>query len=296
MGQSLAILINPKTRELVEVRREGSQSVRLYYPGTDVELGRAYWDASETFEVGNDTYRRSHSPNSGVEQGKGFGVCLYSGLCLRAYSDTSAVGIASSDGGVGHSSRSRSADEFWERAVENGLAEEDTTEGDLEERDTEYCPDDISCEETGDDECVEVTDTSCVRIDYQVGGGEIEFQYMPAWNIVEKGLVFKYVDMNAEPEGHELPPPELIAGLDLSHCYDPELVEDTISIIVEAGLGTDYIERMLSTVPAEVYKKSSASKQLKLPFTKNKSYTPNRKVEKALDEMWDAFYGGLQDM
>ncbi len=126
----LAVLINPKTRELIEVRRDRTSSVRLANPGEEEPFsGSAYWDAHEEFEFDGDDYIRSHSPNAGVERGKGYGVVLYSGLCLRAFSDTNAMGIASTDGTGRHSSRSSYATVFWERAVENGLAEEGYAEG-----------------------------------------------------------------------------------------------------------------------------------------------------------------------
>ncbi len=299
---TIAILINPKTRELVEVRRERLRSVTIFYPDTDEKLGEAYWDSSEVFEIEADEYARSHSPGSGVEVGKGFGVCLYAGLCLRVWSDTPKVGIASSDGGYGHSTRSSDADAFWNRCVDKGLAEATEVGTESEERSTTVDTSnfvEIDCEYTGDDECIEIENVEHRDLDvsYLAGGGEVEAQYMHADKVAEAGLILELLDMKAELESVPEPPPELLAGLNLSNCYDRELIERIIQRVHRAGLEPSYLERMLNTVPLEIYQQLSASKQLKMPFLANgRKYRRNAAVEQNLDELWDAYYGDLQDI
>jgi hypothetical protein len=296
----VAVVINPKTRELVEVWRSRSHTVVLRYPGApDSNLGTAYWDSSEEFEVGGDTYKRSHSPGSGVDRGKGFGVSLYSGLCLRAYSDTAALGIASSDGGDGHSGRSVDADRFWERCVENGLADEATMDA-SEEREYEVEADDYynSCEAVPDEDCEEVIDTrGSIDITYRAVGGEVEFQYMPAETVAEKGLIFADVGARSFPD-FEPPDADVIASLNLEHCYDVGLAEMAITYAFEAGYDLVYVERLARMLPPHIYQKTSVSKQLKFGFVANaaKAREVQRKVEREVAQAWKSAYGGLTDI
>lgn len=302
----IATLINPKTRELVEVHRYLRNSVVTQYPGVDdyvLRLGEAYYDPSETFETSTASYVRSHSPAAGVSRGKGYGVVLYAGLCLRAFADTQYHGIGSSDGGSGHSTRSSHADKFWERAVRNGLAEETVVEGESEEKsvrlDDDYRFSDITCEDTGDDDCTDVQSVSGrIDVEYLAGGGEVDAQYMDAVDhLSDSGLLFAASDMNNNDFEFPAPPPEVLAGLDLSGCRDPAVAEDILKRIVTAGLESVYIERALSTMPPDVYNMVSSSKQLRLPYVQNASrrYRPNADVERVLSKVWDEYYGGLQD-
>lgn len=296
----VAVVINPKTRELLEVWRVRNHSVTLRYPGApNSDLGTAYWDSSEEFEVGRDTYKRSHSPGSGVSKGKGYGVALYSGLCLRAYSDTSALGVGSSDGGDGHSGRSVDADRFWTRCVENGLAEEDTMDG-IEEREYEIEPgyDHSDCDAVPDGDCIEVTDASgSIDITYTASGGEVEFQYMPAETVADKGLIFADVGSKAFPD-FDPPDADVIASLNLEHCYDVGLAEMVIKYAFEEGYDLAYVERLARMLPPNVYQQTSVASQLRFGFVANaeKARAAARKVEREVAQVWKSAYGGLTDI
>lgn len=293
----VAVLVNPKTRELVEVHRNRSASVRLHYPGDkDAFSGTAYWDSDETFDFNGDEYRRSHSPSAGVTQGKGYGVVLYSGLCLRAFSDTHAMGIASSDGGSGHSTRSSSADAFWSRAVSNDLAQEDYTEG-SETRTYEDDGEDYNyggCERVPDEDCEEVENVhGSIEIEYTAAGGEVEAQYMNAEeNLAESGLIFALPGMKVELD-FAPPNADVLASLDLKRCYSVGLAELVIDHAFREGFDLPYIQRLVNTLPLDVYNQTSASKQLKFDFVSN---SRKQAMTKEINQVWKSAYGGLVDM
>jgi hypothetical protein len=298
----VAVVINPKTRELLEVWRHENSSVILRHPGAPTShLGKAYFDPSEEYDVGSDTYKRGHSPGSGVEKGKGYGVALYSGLCLRAYSDTAAMGIASSDGGKGHSGRSVDADRFWERCVANDLAEEDsvdTSEMRDYKVDSDYFDDYFdSCDQVGDDECEEVRNVrGDVTVEY-LAGGLTDFQYMPAGTVADKGLIFADVGSRAFPD-FVAPNADVIASLNLENCYDVGLAEMVIEYAFAEGYDLVYVERLARMLPPKVRRATSVSSQLRLDFVSNsaKAREVQRKVEREVTQVWKSAYGGLTDI
>ena len=295
-AEVLAIVINPKTRELVEVHREADESVKLHYPGRYESLGEAYYDESETYEFNGDDYVRSHSPGSGVRKGQGFGVALYSGLCLRAYSDVGVAGIASSDGGTGHETRSVDADRFWRRCANNGLAEDAVAYG-SEER--EYSLDgsdyfEYSCDIVPDEECEQVEDVDgLVNVTYTVGA-DADAQYMPAEHVAQAQLIFSLPGMR-EKLDFPAPTPEVLASLNLQHCYDVGLAEMLIESARRAGFDLAYIDRLVSTLPKDVYQQTSASKQMKFGFVANRSQD-RAQVRRDVDRVWRDTYGGLADI
>lgn len=290
--QIVSILINPKTRELIEVSRYGNDSVELYYPGGEKISGRAYFDRHETFSYDGDDYIRSHSPSANVKKGSGYGVVLYAGLSLRAFSDTSAMGIASSDGGTGHSGRSADADAFWARCVENDLAEEDYISNE-ESREYEMYASDYftsGCDDVPDEDCTDVTDVSGdITITYDASGGEIEAQFMSAYKVSEAGLIFALPGMKTELE-FDVPTPEVLVSLDLQHCHDVGLAELLISHAMDAGFDQAYVERLVSTLPSDVYRKTSISRQLRFDFVPNASKT---RIKQEIEQVWRKAYGGL---
>lgn len=294
----IAVLVNPKTKELVEVVRAGDRSsVFLRYPGLLENIGKAYVDLNETYDIYGDTYVRSHSIGAGVEKGKGFGVVLYSGLCLFAYSDTRNAGIASSDGGGhSHSGRLTDADRFWERCVANGLAEETTIEGELEERTyEEYGSDkDMSCEYIPDEECSGVLNIAGEIIYYyEVEGPEVEAQYMPATLVAENNLIFAAPGMREELEFDPLSA-DILVTLNLQHCYDAGLAELIIEYAIDGGYDLAVVQRLAQSLPERVYERTSVSKQLKFDYVSNKA--ASRKLERDIDEVWEEVYGGLMDI
>lgn len=296
----LAVLINPKTRELVEVRRRERMSVELANPGDDLAFsGKAYWDSSEQFEIDGDTYYRSHSPGADLEKGKGYGVVMYSGLALRAFSDTPGFGIASSDGGLGHSGRSVEADSFWERAVKNGLAGESTVSDD-DEREYEWDNDNrnFDCDDVPDEDCREVMDTSgSIDITYQAGGDDIPAQYLPAQNVADKGLIFSEIGLRTELDDLGAPSADVLASLNLGNCNSVGLAEMVIENAISEGFDLQYVDRLVRTLPRAVYTRTSIyaelSKQLKFTFVANAA---RRGVQADVDRLWRATYGGLADM
>jgi hypothetical protein len=298
----IATLINPKTRELFDVHRQKRASVNTFNPGLDsysYREGEAYWDSDEVFAIDGDTYVRSHSPAANVTKGRGNGAVLYMGLSLRAFSDDVYMGIASSDGGEGHSTRSSSADKFWTSAVRNDLADETTVEAESEERTHEIPGSDLfdgSCSDVGDEECIDVTDVSGdVTLTYTAQGGEIEAQYMPAEKVADAGLIYDASGMDNKLE-YTSPPTEVLLGLDFGNCYDILLIQDVISRVMKDGHELDYLERLLSTVRPEVHNQLDVAKQLKLPFRQNGRYKKNPDVERTLKKVWDVYYGGLQSL
>ena len=294
----LAVLINPKTRELVEVHRERSYSVKLYYPGVaDSISGTAHWDQDEVFHFNGDEYYRSHSPSAQVEKGKGFGVVLYGGLALRAFSDSDAVGIASADGnGSGHSSRSTWADEFWKRCVSNGLAEEDTTDQ-SEERSYELEGSDYfqsGCDDVPDEDCEEVENVSgSVDFTYRASGGDdLEVQYMAADKVSDANLIVALPGMNTKLDFEPLPA-DILATLNLQNCYNVGLAEMLIQRALSEDFDLAYVDRLVSSLPKEVYIKTSVAKQLKFGFVANGK---RREIEREVDKLWGSVYGGLADI
>lgn len=293
----IAVLLNPKTRELVEVvRGYGSRDVYIRHPGTEGVIGSAYLDSSETFEVGGNTYSRSHSPSSGVEKGKGYGVVLYSGLCLLAYSYRDD-GIASSDGGEGiegesHSGRSEDASRFWERCVENGLAEESyfSAEEEKEIEDVEYDPE-LECYDVPDETCSYVVSTSGrVDITY-VGIEDKPFQYMPATLVAENKFIFATPGVLRDFDFDPIPP-DVLVTLNLSNCYDAGLADLVLEYAIEGGYSLEFVERLARSLPKSVYLDTFTTRQLKLDYTANK----NRALEREIDEVWEETYGGLADI
>lgn len=265
------------------------------FPGQSLEvIGQAYIDSGEEYEFDGETYYRSHSPDSRIRKETGTGPTLYYGLCLYTYSQTSGYGIASPESG-GRTGRSGDAKAFWHNCVKHGMAEEGYSQTASEEREYEVDADeylgDVDCDFTGDEECEEVNRVRGeIKVEYTAGGAEEEVQYMPAEKVAEAGLILEW-DGKATME-FEFPPADILAGLDLSDCHDPSLVEAIIKQVRKEGLEIDYIDNMLSKVPGEIYRIAVA--QLRLPgFESNRRLRPNASIEREVKAVWKDYYGDL---
>lgn len=122
LGKPYAVLLNPKTLDLVEARWERRRpldnSEFLIYnytlgpPRSQIGMG-----AIDGY-VDND-WPRSHSELWEGWLGRGFGAALYCSLALRAR-ERHGLGVYSDPG-----DRTDDADHIWERLVQHGLAYRD---------------------------------------------------------------------------------------------------------------------------------------------------------------------------
>lgn len=151
---ALGIVINPKLNEPVLVAVEGDGDVGIFSLRTGVRIGTGSYERDDPdylrpAEVTG--FPRVHTPAGVKPKGKGYGTCLYTGLCVGAHMNAeNEIDIRTDQDGDGISSesesRSVSADAWWNRAVELRLADRETTE--VTEEDLEFGYDDLSdCED-----------------------------------------------------------------------------------------------------------------------------------------------------
>lgn len=310
--QLVAIIINPKTREPVSVYRERKRSIELYYPGDYVEdslIGDAYWDADEYFELGEEEeeYKRSQSPDPGVPQGMGFGVCLYTGLALRAFADTSAHGVGSTgDSACEKGSRSGDADRFWERAVKSGLAKEGKIQ--LEFEDSITVGADQVINDCNDLEIFTSDAESCTSlihasgkftVDFERIGEPCEFQYISGEVVADKGLILVHGSGRAFP-AYQPPSLGILMTLNLENCKDPVLADYIVALAMEDGLeeiegGNLWAQRLLESLPEDVYEQTNTSKLIEMEYTPNKreALRIEKNMASQADLLWESVYGDL---
>lgn len=295
MAQYQAILINPKTKELVCVESYQKRTIRLSYPG-EAPWGNAYWDEEEEYTIGGDDYVRSHSPSAGVPKGKGFGYMLYSGLSLRAYSEVQACyGICSPEDNDGPHSSARSdlADEFWRRAVKIGAAKEANISVETESEETGYI--DPDCDMVGDYDCAEVT-TSSVEVEYTAKKElYLEVQYLPAAFVADQGIILD--NSFSQRPSMESIPLEILVGLNLKNCYDADVVRillDQIdssenrqqSLFPEADVAA-----LLSTLPRETQETVIEEDIFPIQLAANGRPRRLTRNEAKIDRFFDKYYG-----
>ncbi len=118
-GDVLAVVYQPKTRELLGVYDDGHAGVLLV--SDQSVLGTANIDTPEN-DV--DGCARAHAPGV-THVGRGYGLALYAALGCLAYSlyDQECIG---SSGQVGFEGRTPLAARWWEKALRSGLARAST--------------------------------------------------------------------------------------------------------------------------------------------------------------------------
>jgi hypothetical protein len=146
-----ALMINPKTLDLVEMYRSPSHNYRLGFLGKPEScIANAY--TAEDADLDGQSYVRIHSPGTcenpadfsvgGVNpeyQGDKYGLLLYAGVAVDAYLNRDYKGVFSQEG-----TRSRDADKLWSGLVKHGTAHD--VEGHLATEEEVENTDQFCCE------------------------------------------------------------------------------------------------------------------------------------------------------
>lgn len=190
--QRIALILTPKPDpktglhsvveivSTVEIVDEGEEEEHTEFNDTEVRVRfpsdsrgekggldePAHFDASDTQEIDDEPFARSHSPGAGLNYGphagRGFGFALYAGLTLHAASDRwNFSGIFSPEGGA-----SRSAEQMWNGLVNKvRVAKVEAVEGQGKRTYVEHCEPVGDREREDDDGRVEIdADEVCARV------------------------------------------------------------------------------------------------------------------------------------
>lgn len=287
---AFAILVNPVTRELVSCFKSYSQrrSVLIYRP-SGTKLGVAYWDEDEKYEIDENYYLRSHSPDGVTIKGHGYGFLLYGALSMRAYQDDRlAYGICSPESAVGrHYGRSSLATAFWNRMVELEIAKEIGKNVINEEE--RFATISVDCDVIDDDDCSNVVDDK-VSVSYEAVEREyVTIQYLRTEDFLDQGVLL-WKDGSIPPGVADIPQ-EVLAGADLSHC-DVWTAEKWLEAVSE--LSPDWTASSFMTLPSAVRSELLRQGLYEVPMLANGRIAS--RSNKKLDELWSAFYGPLQEL
>ena len=135
----LGFVVNPRDQEPVSASTDGRHvAVRSLLSDPPLAaIGRGYYDMTsygESDAAERATgYPRVHTPDGVTPRGAGYGTCLYTALALAAYlQENHGLRLQTKTRGEGICSesenRSPSADAWWDRAVDKGLASRTETE------------------------------------------------------------------------------------------------------------------------------------------------------------------------
>lgn len=181
----------------VEDGSDDGHDVRLAFLAPEGEIetfSNAYLDSREMFEIGDFTFRRSHSPGAGLDKGpyagKGFGFILYSTLALNAaLLRRTYAGVGSPEGGASYS-----AERMWENLVSIGVAENETPDSDDYETDTyEHCERIRDSDfDDGERNGTIVDDEVCGKVTVEFPVNNDPIRYLPVWNLLASGWLLDW--------------------------------------------------------------------------------------------------------
>jgi len=310
----IGMVVNPKLNTPVVVSWDGHE---IYiYRGDRKPIP---YEGAGYYETGGDSqytaptevtgYPRAHTPDGVKSKGKGFGTCLYTGLCLGAHqADEGEIRINSPVDGDGISSgsdsRSSSASRWWDMAKKLGLAAENNSTLEEENVDIDVSSDELNRCNIAEGKTINYVNTVNVDLSVEVSADYYTFNSavssdlilfstahdvdLSQWNHVLEGFWKELIDDDArypDSSSADVENVNVDAILALDVCGMPKQLFNLLIVVARMeGVGEEDIDMLrlrwtLNIDPQTVVR----GRQILLPFKPNAE--DGKKIVEALDRV-----------